>query len=656
MASPQYREPYVEERRYNTVHATLPYPVMTSTTTAPHSYQEPTGSLAPSSVSQQAMYPPMPMSTPNTQYAMYPPMPMPVQSHYYPHAQQQQQQQQQQPRFPQPAFSTGPHYPPVPAFQHDYDQKNAPPYSPPGYVQPPPPSLPPSSIQYSVPPLSPRMQYSPNIPMATSMATPQPQPPTPPPSFSSLNRTSHLGSAVPHDVHARLEPLLNPVHRALPILPKLSSPRPTPYESSKCCVLKPLPYGWSPSCPEGQPDPMEMTSIINTNGYQNVTWDNAFRDLSCDGGCKNPRAFTSRIRYTCSNCPNTAFDLCEGCFHRLGPEGISQIHNPSHEIYKMDLSFPDWSHRAWNAGMEGISKTLVRQIGNKTGAWAKGDSKRSEVYLLKKGFPEEETKRPETIEMDGMNLSPVGLMTLLMMTEPNVRELTIRSGPELGGMELAGVFVAFMQKLPNSFPKLQTIRAIGCNFFDFRTNEPSKKVNYATAISNIFAKQRAAQQKLFEAWMAERTESFAGGNNNSGRGFFRGVFGSSSSSSSSSKKKTHSRQEPFVRPAVKVEFSICDNRMSGPCGFPGLKAAFWTGHEPVVCFNISRDATLRIIGYLGDPQRSLDPESERIRVLNKCKAKSHERFVDMLGGPGVITPEINVLLNVVLDRSYSRED
>ncbi|KAG0030291.1 hypothetical protein BGZ81_002828 [Podila clonocystis] len=469
------------------------------------------------------------------------------------------------------------------------------------------------------------------------MATPV-QPPltrtsyVPPPS----SRASAIPTAAPTPRPRRDS---DPRQLVLPILPSLPA-RPALTPSAKCCVLKPLPYGWSPTTPGGQVDPMDALSAP-TNGYQNVQWNHAFPDLHCDGGCKNPFAFATRVRYTCVTCKNSAFDLCEACFGSFGEAGMGAIHNPNHELMKMDLAFPDWSHPAWNGGIEDLRKA-VRQIGAKTLAWAKGDEKRGQQCVLKMPFPEEESKRPEILEMDGMNLSGLGLITILTILEPNLTEITVRSGPDLGGFDLLKVFKVFLEEKPNSFPRLHTIRAIGCNFFDFRSNEASKKVDYAKAITKLFANARARQQKLLEAWVQERTEVQA-----SSGGGFCGLFGSSS-------KKSSGKPKPYVRPVCKVQFSICDGRMSGPCGFPGLQPAFWTTREPVLCYNVIRDLTLGMVEYLGDPDRMLDPVAERVRILNKRKVARYARFVKLLGGAERMTEEANLYLNAFLDDTVNR--
>ncbi|KAF9277772.1 hypothetical protein BGZ74_003260, partial [Mortierella antarctica] len=129
-------------------------------------------------------------------------------------------------------------------------------------------------------------------------------------------------------------------------------------------------------------------------------------------------------------------------------------------------------------------------------------------------------------------------------------------------------------------------------------------------------------------------------------GGFCGLFGSSS--------KKSSKPKPYVRPVCKVQFSICDGRMSGPCGFPGLQPAFWTTREPVLCYNVIRDVTLGIVEYLGDPDRMLDPVAERVRILNKRKVERYARFVQLLGGAERMTEEANLFLNAFLDDSVSR--
>ncbi|KAI9232902.1 MAG: hypothetical protein BYD32DRAFT_490865 [Podila humilis] len=612
MASPQYRPPYVQETHQNTVQS-LPYPTLSSPPSTSLAYPMPAPSPAQSHMPHQPMYPLMPVSSPTPSHnsQMYPPLPTTSTG------------------FPSPASTLSHNYPPstqafsgsqYPQSYHD----DAPPYSPPeqhsyqlpGFSQ--------------APPLSPRVQQHPYIPMAAPVQPPLRASYVPPPA---------VGTSVPTTTTPRPRRDSDIRQLVLPMLPSLP-PRPAPTASAKCCVLKPLPYGWSPTTPRGQIDPMEALSTP-TNGYQNVMWNHAFPDLQCDGGCKNKFAFASRIRYTCVTCKNSAFDLCEACFDRCGQEGMGTIHNPNHELMKMDLAFPDWSHPAWNGGMEDLGK-VVRNIGAKTLAWAKDDHKRGEQYVLKMTFPEEESKRAEVLEMDGMNLCPEGLITILMMLEPNLTEITVRSGLKLGGKELASVFDAFLQKMPNGFPRLHTIRAIGCNFFDFRSNVPSKKVDYASVITNLFTKARARQQKVLDAWIQERTEVLS----SSGKGFC-GLFGSSSSSSKHKPK-------PYVRPICKVQFSICDGRMSGPCGFPGLPPAFWTTREPEVCYNTVRDLMLGVAAYLGDPDRMLDPVAERVRILNKRKIERHARFVQLLGGPAVMTEEANLFLNAFLDESVSR--
>ncbi|KAG0347102.1 hypothetical protein BG005_000361, partial [Podila minutissima] len=437
MASPQYRLPYVQETYQNTVQSMPVYPTLSSPSpTTSLAYPMPVSSPAQSYTTQQQTYPLLPMSSPTPSHSSqgYPVLPT-------------------NSGFPSPASTHsylpstqpyGPHYPPQPYQPY---QDDAPPYSPreqhpyqlPGFSQ--------------APPLSPRVQQNPFIPMAAPVQPPPPPPPArttyvPPPSSSS--RTSAIPTALTTPT-PRLRRDSDPVQMILPTLPSLPA-RPAPTPSAKCCVLKPLPYGWSPTTPDGQVDPMDAAlSAAPTNGYQNVHWNHAFRDLQCDGGCKNPFAFASRIRYTCVTCKNSSFDLCEACFGRFEGEeeeeggGMGAIHNPNHELMKMDLAFPDWSHPAWNGGIEDLGKA-VRQIGAKTLAWEKGDAKRGQECVLHMLLPEEVSRKPEVLEMDGMNLSAIGLIAILTRLEQNLTEITVRSGPELGGMELAKVFMVFLDE------------------------------------------------------------------------------------------------------------------------------------------------------------------------------------------------------------------
>ncbi|KAG0333590.1 hypothetical protein BG000_009030 [Podila horticola] len=431
-----------------------------------------------------------------------------------------------------------------------------------------------------------QLPYVQPLPFTSSSPTSSSRaPPSQPPANTQVKKSNPLGDPRPK-----------------PILPQIPPHKFTPTE--KTMVLQPLPYGWSLDRPEGDIDPAleEMFSgKPPAQGYQNVHWAHAYPALDCDGRCDNRNKFQSRIRYTCVTCnPNsTVFNLCETCF---ATGDIGTLHNPNHELYKMDLAFPDWNHPAWNRGIKDLEQ-VVKHIGSKTWTWAAtGNCEKGDKYMeetVKRMFIGKTVVKPEKVEMDGMEMTMAGCLRVLIASEKILTEVTFRSSPSMSGVDLVKMFMVMFEKLPDAFPKLHTVRAIGCNFFDFRHLEASKRVDYAKKIQDLFDK---------------------------------------------------SRTQPYVRPGCKIIFSMCDGAMNTPCGFPGLPPAIWWGGRPDKCFNSIRDKTLGVVEYLGDPDRLMDPAQERTRVLNKRKAEMYAHLVSIVGGVEKMTEEMNRKLNEHLDK------
>ncbi|KAF9213926.1 hypothetical protein CPC16_004386 [Podila verticillata] len=492
-----------------------------------------------------------------------------------------------------------------------------------------------------VPPYSGPSTGSPSFnqpPVSAQRAYVQPLPFSQPSSSASPGRTSSPPQITPNTQAKRSNPLGDP--RTKPTLPQIPPHKFTPTE--KTMVLQPLPYGWSLDCPEGDTDPaleVMFSGKPPAQGYQNVLWTHAYPALDCDGRCNNERRFHSRIRYTCVTCKpgSTVFNLCETCF---ATADVGSLHNPNHELYKMDLAFPDWSHPAWHRGIKDLEQ-VVKHIGSKTWTWAdKGNCERGDKYMeqtVKRMFIGKTVVKPEIVEMDGMEMSMTGFLHVLIASEKILTEVTFRSSPSLSGVDLAKMFIVMFEKLPDAFPKLHTIRAIGCNFFDFRHLDPSKRVDYAKRIQDLFDKSYTRQDAAHTEWINAQMEEDGGG--------CCGLFGGSSKNIG---------EEPYVRPACKVIFSVCDGVMNTPCGFPGLPPAVWWGGEPDKCYNKIRDKTLGVVEYLGDPERLMDPVEERKRVLNKRKAREYAHMLSIVGGVDKLTEETNRKLNEHLDKMVSQ--
>ncbi|KAG0038551.1 hypothetical protein BGZ82_011669 [Podila clonocystis] len=473
-------------------------------------------------------------------------------------------------------------------------------------------------------------------PVPASIQLPYAQPLSFDPSSSASSSRIPPPSQPPANTQTkRSNPLGDP--RPKPILPQIPPHKFTPTE--KTMVLQPVPYGWSLNRPDGDTDPALEAMFCGkppAQGYQNVLWAHAYPALDCDGRCNNRNKFHSRIRYTCVTCnpSRTVFNMCEACF---ASADVGSLHNPNHELYKMDLAFPDWSHPAWNRGIKDLEQ-VVKHIGSKTWTWAvTGNCEKGDRYMedtVKRMFIGKTVVKPEIVEMDGMEMSMTGFLHVLIASEKILTEVTFRSSPSMSGVDLLKMFIVMFEKLPDAFPKLHTVRAIGCNFFDFRHLDASKRVDYAKRIQDLFDKSRTRQEAAQTEWINAQMEDDGGG--------CCGVFGGSSNNIG---------EEPYVRPVCKVSFSVCDGVMNTPCGFPGLPPAVWWGGTPDKCFNKIRDKTLGVVEYLGDPERLMDPVEERTRVLNKRKAQNYAHLVSIVGGVEKLTEEMNRKLNEHLDKT-----
>ncbi|KAF9152553.1 hypothetical protein DFQ26_000851, partial [Actinomortierella ambigua] len=230
--------------------------------------------------------------------------------------------------------------------------------------------------------------------------------------------------------------------RVLPSLPVIQNWKPATGTTEKVLRLDPLPYRWTPDNPEGE---SYFGGEAPRNGYQNVVWRHAMPSLGCDG-CHRPQAFDHRIRYTCTSCPAGTFDLCETCFTT---QDVAVLHNPNHDLYRMDIAFPDWSHPCWNAGVTNVGGA-VSQVGSRTLHWdADNDYKKGDIWaeLYARGQVVEAPLRPyEVVEWNGMAMSVKGMVSMLMAIQEHVVELNFRSNPNFNGFTLLHLFKGFLEK------------------------------------------------------------------------------------------------------------------------------------------------------------------------------------------------------------------
>lgn len=296
------------------------------------------------------------------------------------------------------------------------------------------------SPSFAQPPVSAQPAYAQSLPFAQSSSS------------ASPGRTSSPPQPTPNTQAKRSNPLGDP--RPLPTLPQIPPHKFTLTE--KTMVLQPLPYGWSLDRPEGDTDPaleVMFSGKPPPQGYQNVLWTHAYPALDCDGRCSNKHRFHSRIRYTCVTCKpgSTVFNLCETCFSTAD---IGSLHNPNHELYKMDLTFPDWSHPAWHRGIKDLEQ-VVKHIGSKTWTWAdKGNCERGDKYMeqtVKRMFIGKTVVKPEIVEMDGMEMSMKGFLHVLIASEKIITEVTFRSNPSLSGVDLVKMFMVMFEKCKSIF-------------------------------------------------------------------------------------------------------------------------------------------------------------------------------------------------------------
>ncbi|KAG0224164.1 hypothetical protein BGW41_005234 [Actinomortierella wolfii] len=354
-----------------------------------------------------------------------------------------------------------------------------------------------------------------------------------------------------------------------------------------------------------------------TGGFARVRWTHAIPELNCNG-CHARDALCDRFRYTCRTCGPNQFDLCKFCFRQysiakqqsaagqalLGPiisrTGHVIDHDFRHELVEMDLAYPDWNDPVWHQGWGPNAGQMMTQIATNKGAWdpnayKSGDKAVVNIFeKLTSMHPNEDLVLSVMthIKFDGINVSKAGVKYVLERAYA-LEVLHVRSTPTFGGPELVSVFKEVLSDNPVMLPQLHTIYATGCNFFDFRTTDPTKARDYGKMLKDCIKSLRPSKAVLDDLLK-----------NPIDNGLLSKAHRWNPFKNIAVKKLRKELDILDLNDDVRVIMSMCDlaDNTTNPCGFPGLlPTEHYTGRDPVHCFNQTRDILLELLTYLGTP-------------------------------------------------------
>ncbi|KAG0335266.1 hypothetical protein BG004_000068 [Podila humilis] len=352
--------------------------------------------------------------------------------------------------------------------------------------------------------------------------------------------------------------------------------------------------------------------------FLHVRWSHAIPELACNG-CHRRDVMEDRFRYTCRTCGPNQYDLCKFCYSLFkqnrdkssgepiySSTGHPIEHERSHELVEMDLQYPSFEDPVWHNGMGPAALQIMTQVARKNGSWdpvlgpKAGDN--YTVHSLAKlkasfqlGFDVSELVTH--VSFNGMNMSSAAVKTILT-SSLHLEVIHFRSTPKFGGPELVQVFKDVLEENPLGLQQLHTIYATGCNFYDFRSNDPTKARDYAQELRNLVDKTRPSREVLMQQLEDPIKNGLLKKRNK------WNPFGGAKQ-----KRRIEELMEEteYICPPVthiRVIMSMCDLKqgMSNPCGFPGLvPTVTYAEREPIHCYNQTRDILLELLTYLGTP-------------------------------------------------------
>lgn len=144
--------------------------------------------------------------------------------------------------------------------------------------------------------------------------------------------------------------------------------------------------------------------------------------------------------------------------------------------------------------------------------------------------------------------------------------------------------------------QLHTIYATGCNFFDFRSNDPTKIRDYGQQLRELIDTTRPSREVLMEQ-LDDPVENGLLKKRNKWNPF--------NGAKQKRKMEELKQQSEYLSPKVaniRVIMTMCDLKQgaTNPCGFPGLiPTVTYSDREPIHCYNQTRDILLEVLTYLG---------------------------------------------------------
>ncbi|KAF9415800.1 hypothetical protein BGZ94_010396 [Podila epigama] len=357
---------------------------------------------------------------------------------------------------------------------------------------------------------------------------------------------------------------------------------------------------------------MKQPLKVPDTGFLNVRWSHAIPELACNG-CLRKDAFEDRFRYTCRTCGPNQYDLCKFCYnlYRQGRNKSEAIysstgyrieHDKSHELVEMDLQYPNFEDAVWHNGMGPGALQIMTQVAKKVGSWDATGYKAGDNYMvqslarLKASFGTEFDVGDMLthVSFNGMNMSSAAVKTILSGSI-HLEVIHFRSTPKFGGPELVGVF---KEVLDDRLQQLHTIYATGCNFFDFRSNDPSMVQDYGQQLRDLIDGKRPTREMLL-AQLDDPVENGLIKKRNKWNPF---------GGAKQKKRLEELRQETeYICPPtskIRVIMAMCDLKKgsTNPCGFPGLiPTVTYSERAPIHCYNQTRDLLLELLTYFGTP-------------------------------------------------------
>ncbi|KAG0036314.1 hypothetical protein BGZ82_004371 [Podila clonocystis] len=358
---------------------------------------------------------------------------------------------------------------------------------------------------------------------------------------------------------------------------------------------------------------MKQPLKVPDQGFQNVRWSHAIPELTCNG-CHRREALEDRFRYTCRTCGPNQYDLCKFCYslYRQGRSKSEPVysstgypieHDRSHELVEMDLQYPNFEDPVWHNGMGPAALQIMTQVAKKLGSWDPTGFKAGDNFVVHSLARLKATYGRDFdvgdllthVSFNGMNMSTTAVKTILT-TSVQLEVVHFRSTPKFGGAELVAVFKEVLDENCLALQQLHTIYATGCNFFDFRSNDPTKTRDYGQQLRELIDTTRPSREVLMEQ-LDDPVENGLLKKRNKWNPF--------GGAKQKRKMEELKQQSEYFSPKVaniRVIMSMCDLKQgtTNPCGFPGLiPTVTYSDREPIHCYNQTRDILLEVLTYLG---------------------------------------------------------